>query len=61
MDLEYFIFFNFLYKLQKCRRVIFFEEGKFIADQKDFLFLETSAKTGDNVEEVWDYLFFVLF
>ena len=34
------------------RRNIFFDEGKEIADQNDFLFLETSAKTGDNVEEV---------
>ncbi len=34
------------------RREISSEEGMKFAQDNDLLFLETSAKTGDNVEEV---------
>jgi len=34
------------------RREVSKEEGKKFADEQGILFLEVSAKTGDNVEEV---------
>jgi hypothetical protein len=35
-----------------CRREVEFSEGEAFAKENGLLFLETSAKTGDNVEEV---------
>ncbi len=38
-------------------RIIREEEGRKIADENKFLFYETSAKTGENVEEIFQTIF----
>lgn len=45
-------YFLFLFKKSKCRRTVTFEEGEKFASENGLIFLETSAKTALNVEEV---------
>lgn len=45
--------FYYFYYFKIClRRMVTFEEGEKFAKENDMVFLETSAKTSDNVEEV---------
>src|SRR3989338_651569 len=38
-----------------ARRAVTYEEGKKFAQQHDLIFLETSAKNDENVEEAFNY------
>ena len=40
-----------------AQRAVSFEEGKTFAEQREMSFFETSAKTGENVENVFLFLF----
>ena len=44
----------------KEERIISEEEGKKLAKENDFLFFETSAKTGENVNKIFQSLFEII-
>lgn len=39
------------------RRAVTYEEGRKFAEENGLFFLETSAKTAENVDEVWSTYF----
>ena len=45
----------------KDLREVDYEEGEDYAKEHDFHFFETSAKTGENVKEAFDYIFELLY
>lgn len=54
LESEFRIFFvgKFIKFACNCRRAVSFEEGEKFAKENEMIFLETSAKTALNVEEV---------
>jgi Ras family len=40
----------------ECRRVVSTDEGEEMAKKHDMLFVETSAKTASNIEQVFEFL-----
>jgi len=44
----------------KNKRIISEEEGKKLAEDNNFIFLETSAKTGENVNEIFQTIFEII-